>query len=260
MRDFYVYIIVDPSKNYEPVYVGKGTGNRAFTHLNRKDKHPLTLRLSKMRNKNIEPKFSFYSCESEELAFFIEEELIQKYGRKDKKTGPLLNLTDGGEGICGRIVTNETRKKLSIALRGKVLSEEHKQKLSKSGKGKKRSQEVIEKIRSCHIGKKRSTETCEKIKLAKQGQKYSETARENMSKGQTGKQHTEDRNNKIREKLLGHEVSAETRKKISEALRNSNKPNAMLGKKHSDETKAKISEAALKRHAIKRALARGESR
>lgn len=42
-----------------------------------------------------------------------EKELIKLYGRINKKTGTLANLTDGGEGNVGQVVSKETRDRLS---------------------------------------------------------------------------------------------------------------------------------------------------
>ena len=52
-----------------------------------------------------------------------EIEFIQLYGRKDKGLGTLVNLTNGGEGTLGIILSDETRKKMSLSQSGKVLSE-----------------------------------------------------------------------------------------------------------------------------------------
>lgn len=40
-----------------------------------------------------------------------EKEFIKLYGRINTKTGTLANLTDGGEGVIGLIVSEETRKR-----------------------------------------------------------------------------------------------------------------------------------------------------
>lgn len=42
-----------------------------------------------------------------------EIEFIKLYGRKDKKLGCLCNLTDGGDGSFGVIISDENKKKLS---------------------------------------------------------------------------------------------------------------------------------------------------
>jgi hypothetical protein len=76
----------------------------------------------------------------------IEILLIEKYGRKDLVTGNLVNMTDGGEGTLGLIVSEETRQKRSEALKGKKLSDEHRQKMSEVRKSKKLSDEHRQKM------------------------------------------------------------------------------------------------------------------
>jgi hypothetical protein len=65
-----------------------------------------------------------------------EKELIKKIGRVDLGTGTLVNLTDGGEGTLKRIVTNETKAKMSKTRKGKLRSELDKLKISTAMKGK----------------------------------------------------------------------------------------------------------------------------
>lgn len=98
--EFYVYLYCDP-KTLVPFYAGKGKGNRAWSHLTRVDKAPMTYKIRKLQREGLTPVISVLFCETEELAFLAEVEMIDKYGRKDQKTGTLLNLTDGGEGVSG---------------------------------------------------------------------------------------------------------------------------------------------------------------
>lgn len=118
---YYVYAYSVPSKNNEIIYVGKGKDNRAWDHLKRRDVHPLTHRLEKMLKNGVVPNIKMM-CENvdDEFAQLVEMELIAKYGRKDLGRGPLLNLTDGGEGSSGRIATEEFRKNMSAAKIGKT--------------------------------------------------------------------------------------------------------------------------------------------
>lgn len=43
----------------------------------------------------------------------LEKYLINLYGRKDNKTGQLANMTDGGDGVVGLIVSDATRQLIS---------------------------------------------------------------------------------------------------------------------------------------------------
>lgn len=89
-----------------------------------------------------------------EQACQIEKDLIYQYGRINKGTGILANLTDGGDGAVGLIRTEEHRKNLSKALTGTKRSEESKNKQSKSRIGIKDSQETKLKKSLAREGKK----------------------------------------------------------------------------------------------------------
>lgn len=49
----------------------------------------------------------------------VEIGLISSYGRRDLKSGNLVNMTDGGQGNQNILTTNETKKKLSSSALGK---------------------------------------------------------------------------------------------------------------------------------------------
>lgn len=135
--EFYVYVVY--RKDGIPCYVGKGKGRRSdhhfkFTH-NKHLKNILKCESDQISIKKISE--NLY----EEEAFSLEKSLIKKFGRRDLGNGPLVNLTDGGDGQSGIIKTKETREKLSKSLKGKKRSEEHCRKLSESKKGMKRTLE-----------------------------------------------------------------------------------------------------------------------
>jgi hypothetical protein len=68
-----------------------------------------------------------------------ERELIALHGRIDLGTGTLCNYTNGGEGSNGAIVTEDTRKKISINKTGKKrppITDEARKNLSNAMKGK----------------------------------------------------------------------------------------------------------------------------
>lgn len=128
---FYVYGYFEPD-SCEPFYIGKGSGNRAFEHLqpyylNRKT--PFANKLKSLLRNGFRLEIHFFDselCESD--ANDLEHYLIQRFGRRPY--GPLLNLTDGGEGSSEIIWSDETRQKQVDA-----WTDERKRQLSERMKG-----------------------------------------------------------------------------------------------------------------------------
>lgn len=161
----YVYIYYDPRKNNEPFYVGKGSGNRAWTHL--KQSHNVIVRnkINTICGVGREPNIGIYGGLDEELAHLLEIELIEKFGRICDGTGTLANIALGGGGVLGCKWTEQRKKNMSVARRGKALSEETKHRISAATKGK-RSSETKQKMSIARKGKALTAETKEKMRLA----------------------------------------------------------------------------------------------
>ena len=107
---FYVYVYRDPRRSDEPFYVGKGSKDRALTHLKRSHNRELNFKLSRMKGLGVVPKVEIIDAIDENHAFLMEKCLIEAIGRKDLKKGPLLNRTDGGEGPTGRVCPDHIRE------------------------------------------------------------------------------------------------------------------------------------------------------
>ena len=205
---YYTYAYLREDKT--PYYIGKGKGNREYKR-SRNDIRP-----PKDKSRVIYLKQNL----TEEEAFKHEIYMIAVFGRKDLGTGILRNKTDGGEGVSGRILSQESRRKISEANKGntnclgKTHSEESRKKMSESQKGNTKM-----------LGKTHSEETKRKMS--------------DSSKGNTnwlGKTHSEETKRKMSETKKN--PSEETRRKLSEAQKGNTK---MLGKTHSEETKRKMS-------------------
>lgn len=117
---FYVYVYRDarPGKRGVPIYVGKGAGDRAYEQLRarRNGNGMLRIIIRKHRDLSLEPRVKIvarFATEIEALTYEIS--LIAKYGRRNIGTGTLCNLTDGGEGVSGRIVSAKMRRAIAKA-------------------------------------------------------------------------------------------------------------------------------------------------
>lgn len=180
-NNVYVYIYLDPRKpgeykygkyifGFEPIYVGKGKGWRINDHINYvKSNKPRTrnrLKFNKIRkilDSGYEPiAMKIANNLSDSDAYNLERELISLIGRIDLETGPLTNLTDGGEGECGYKFTEDQRAHLSQAHTGKRLTKEHKRNIGLAVKRRWENEEYRELMSSVHTGKKMSKSSIEK--------------------------------------------------------------------------------------------------
>lgn len=124
----YVYVYLDTRKpgifiydelnfEYEPFYVGKGCGNRAYDHINEKriiNAHK-SGKIKKIKDCCLSPKILFlYENLDDVEAQKIEIEVIEKIGRYPN--GPLTNMTNGGDGSLGlkRSIESIDKQKESI--------------------------------------------------------------------------------------------------------------------------------------------------
>ena len=95
----------------------------------------------------------------------VEVLLISEYGRRDLGLGNLVNLTNGGEGTQGIIVSDKTKQNMSISATGRKHSEESKEKNRIASSNV--SEETKLKRYLKNKGKKRTFEQAKRISDAK---------------------------------------------------------------------------------------------
>jgi len=189
LTDFYVYMHKRQSDGV-PFYIGKGSKSRAWKKHGRSE---LWKRIVKKHGYDvvlIDEKLS------EKESFELETFAIDFLGKQSNNKGPLINITDGGEGASGRIVSELTRKKISDGNVG-----------NKNSLGRIYSEEIRKKMSLARIGKKPTNETRKKLSDAKQGQKHN----------RFGILHTDETKAKMSFAHSGKSLSNETKDKIRKA-------------------------------------------
>ena len=181
---FYTYAYLREDRT--PYYIGKGKGYRIYSTRRRNNPPKDKSRIIFLKQ-NI----------TEEEAFKHEIYMIAVFGRIDLGTGILHNRTNGGEGVSGAIISEETKRKQSEANKGKTFSEERKRKMSEARKGN-----------TNWLGKTHSEETKRKMSEASKGNNYN-----------LGKTHSEETRRKQSEAQKGKTPSEETRRILSEAIK-----------------------------------------
>ena len=175
---YYIYIYLDPRKSgkycysdicflFEPLYIGKGKDKRYKRLDNRNNlfKNKIN-RIKKCGYELIV--FKLHENLNEEQSFELEKKLIKEIGRIDLNTGLLVNMTDGGEGSSGCVISEETKNNIKKRMIGKnnpmfgkcvygMLGKKHKEEsrrlISEKACGRKLSREIKKKFSNSKIGK-----------------------------------------------------------------------------------------------------------
>ncbi|MEY2647025.1 MAG: Flavobacterium phage Fpv2 [Bacteroidota bacterium] len=127
----YLYRHIRLDKN-EPFYIGISNVNDDYKRAYKKscrNKHWTNI----VKCTKYEVEILFDDLTEEEVKI-KEKEFISLYGRVDLKTGSLVNLTDGGDGVLNMNTNSELRLKLSKAAIGKKMSESAKKKMGDNQK------------------------------------------------------------------------------------------------------------------------------
>ena len=220
-------------------------GRGYLTKSNNKYCQPLmAYAINKYGWENIKHEILFNDLTKEE-AEQKEVELIVKYQSNNREFG--YNIENGGNSFGS--VSEETKRKISKALKGRLagenhpnwgkhLSEEHRKNISEGNKGKKLSEFQIQRLREANTGRKMSKESRKKISDSMKGENHpnwgkhlSEETRKKIGDAHRGE----------KSHMYGKHLSEETKRKLSVALSGENNP--LYGKQHSEESKKKMSES-----------------
>ena len=213
---YYVYSLSLPDGT--PCYIGKGKGSRWKDHWRKTSNSDLSSLLAEHGENIICDRLADGLFEQEALD--LERFFIAAVGRK-LRGGPLVNRTDGGQGVSGLRHSVETRAKASermkkhfenpvarrstsLATRNGMISASVKAAISAAqkrrysdqserenaalrGRGKKQSEMTIKKKCDAIRGQKRSAESRAKMSAWQIGRKMSVEAREKMSAAATAR-------------------------------------------------------------------------
>lgn len=227
-----VYIITNKANAKQYVGITKNIKRRWHQHLSTNGSAPALHAAIKKYGSDGFVFSHIYDAFDFESACDIERLLIEQHNTKFPHG---YNLTDGGEGVVGRPMTDEekgVRRQASLAYAASLTPEERSEKFGWA-KGRQWSPEHIEKIRASNIGKNI-------------GKKASDETRAKLSaihKNRSRKPLSEETKEKIRQSLLGRKMPEEEKPKHA----------SFLGRKHSEETKAKIRASNIATKALRKA-------
>lgn len=213
---FYVYVLFRPDGR--PCYVGKGKGERIGQHARLGGRHvnKHLSRIIKSAGGDL-PGVKVVEDVSEAEALNTEKEFIRAIGR-ELHGGPLVNLTDGGEGLSGYKTPPEVIEKRRIM--SLFITEDTRAKLSANLRQRGQHENAIAALKAANFGRVFSAETRAKIGAASRKKTMSPEARAKLSAAFTGKRAAAATCAKISAGLTGRKrapFSEEHKKKLSEA-------------------------------------------
>ena len=193
---FYVYGLFVSNERL-PFYIGKGTGDRLHCHAH-ESRRGNTLPVYNKIRKLTRTGYSYDAkilCAgmAEDDALELEELTIATVGRRDLKKGPLMNLTDGGDGRSGYHHTPESIAKIRAGNMGKVNTPETRAKISASAKIRPRkphSAETRAKMSKAVMGRPGNIPSAEaraRMSASLKGRKFSKETRAKISKATMGR-------------------------------------------------------------------------
>lgn len=164
---------------------------------------PVDRKLAKLKRWGLKPiiyrLFEFNKCDN--AVELLNKAEIYWIAEGRRRGWPLMNGNEGGGSNFGWVMSESTRKKLSIA-----------------NKGKKRTKEQNERNRLAHLGVKHSEETLLKMSRTRTGRLFSKEHKAAL-KNSWPKHHTQETWQKISDSKRGKPRDDETKKRLSAALK-----------------------------------------
>lgn len=222
MNKYYTYAYLDPRINvrlvvndsifdYEPFYIGKGTGNRFNTHKQRwsylkKNSHKNN-KIKQIINDGFVPiVYIIKSGITEEEALYLESHFIKEIGTRCNisgiKAGPLTNLKI--DGVIQKY-SNESKRKMSQSAKlrkRKPHTEETKRKIKESNKSK--TIEVRTKLSIALKGKPKPIGHSIRMSILHKGKTISTGIRKQISDSLKGRTFSKESKRKMTESQLCH--------------------------------------------------------
>ena len=208
-----------------PFYVGKGAETRPYRHI-KEALRPLTPGSNKGKiwvirhllsvigevpNVTIATHLTDVEASAYEIAF------IAAIGREDLGKGPLKNLTDGGDGVCGWEPSAITRQRIGNGNRGLARSDIARERMRNAQLGRKHPEHVKAKISASQRKRTMSLEARQHLSKINTGKKLSEETKAKLAITSSRYRHTPEVRARMSIAQLGHVISPQGRARISAA-------------------------------------------
>lgn len=180
LNSAYVYRHIRLDKN-EVFYIGIGYSNNYYRAYEKLRRNKIWRSIVAKTEYDVEIIIDNLTWEQ---ACDKEKELIDLYGRKDNRTGTLANMTVGGEGAVGVVITEQTRNKLREIGKNKKLPSLF------TRKGLRNSKEHTDKMIATRALTPFPEEFKNRLRTLRSGHENSYIHSKKISEGQKGKRLT----------------------------------------------------------------------
>jgi hypothetical protein len=175
----YIYFSALPSNRGQPIYIGKGRGDRCYSHLRGSTVKRLNETIDRHKQIGVFPTIRKVADHlTEDDALDLESLLIKTIGKLCDETGSLLNLTDGGETGRSGPHEKETIDKIRLSLKNQFATNADRKRHGERTRFGMKRPDVVSRLKECNtgennpfFGKKHQSDSRSKIR------DYAKTAR-----------------------------------------------------------------------------------